>query len=89
MVTEDWVLRMLTPSKGEVRNVPLTPAARMEEKFSEDERPGHAAWTDGDWKLHRLPARDGAFRYELYHLGEDPAETIDVLAQEVRPAVAG
>src|SRR5687768_11400055 len=27
VVTEDWVMRMLTPPKGEVRNVPVTPVA--------------------------------------------------------------
>ena len=28
VVTEDWVIRMLTPPRGEVRNVPVTPAAQ-------------------------------------------------------------
>ena len=28
VVTEDWVMRMIGPAKGEVRNVPLTPAAQ-------------------------------------------------------------
>jgi arylsulfatase A-like enzyme len=59
---------------------PLTPAARMEQKFSADDRPGHAAWIDGEWKLHRIPARNGNVQYELHNLTSDPAEWTDVAA---------
>jgi arylsulfatase A-like enzyme len=60
---------------------PLTPEARLERPFSPDDRPGHATWIDGDWKLHRIPGRgDGGFRYELYNLKEDAPETTDVAA---------
>ncbi len=38
--------------------------------------PGHAAWIDGDWKLHRI--QNGTqVRWELYDLKADPAETED------------
>ena len=40
-----------------------------------DARPGHAAWIDGDWKLHRL---DGG-GYELYNLADDHAEANNVI----------
>lgn len=43
--------------------------------------PGHAAWMDGDWKLHRIPA-GGTFRYELYNLAADPNETADLAAEQ-------
>jgi arylsulfatase A-like enzyme len=52
----------------------------MEQTFSADDRPGHAAWIDGDWKLHRIPGRNGNVRYELYNLKSDPAEGTDVAA---------
>ncbi len=47
---------------------------------SQDAQRGHAAWTEGPWKLHRLPVK-GGFRWELYHLGRDPSERHNV-AQE-------
>lgn len=51
-------------------------------RFPLDPLPGHSAWLDGDWKLHRIPQSSGEFRYELYHLGEDAAETIDRADQQ-------
>ncbi len=39
-------------------------------------RQGHAAWIDGDWKLHRL---NNGNKYELYHLAEDPNEQNNVI----------
>jgi arylsulfatase A-like enzyme len=44
--------------------------------------PGHAAWLDGHWKLHRIPADSGRFRYELYDLVADPRETTDLAAKQ-------
>ena len=38
---------------------------------------GWAAWTEGQWKLHKL--RDGA--YELYDIESDPAESKDLESQ--------
>ncbi len=49
-------------------------------ELSETEFPGHAAWLDGNWKLHRLPGPGGAFRYELYDLAADPQEKSDIAA---------
>ncbi len=40
-----------------------------------DARPGHAAWIDCDWKLHR---RDEG-NYELYNLADDHAEQDNVI----------
>ncbi|QDU38818.1 Arylsulfatase [Maioricimonas rarisocia] len=61
---------------------PRTPVSRMEEEHSPDDLQGHAAWLDGDWKLHRIPDRKNGFRYELYNLVEDAAEKTDVSDQE-------
>ena len=57
---------------------PLTPAALMEVDFAPEQRPGHACWIDGAWKLHRIPRKAGAVSYELYNLDDDFAETTDV-----------
>ena len=41
--------------------------------------PGHSAWIDGDWKLHRIQARKSdAVRWELYDLWHDREEQRDV-----------
>lgn len=43
------------------------------------ELPGHAAWLEWPWKLHKIPSEDAAsFIFELYRLDEDPAEANNV-----------
>ena len=47
-----------------------------------DKFPGHAAWIDGDWKLHRIAKLNGALTWELYNLATDPAEETDLAQAE-------
>jgi arylsulfatase A-like enzyme len=48
-----------------------------------DHFPGHAAWLDGHWKLHRIEnAKTGGVRWELYDLAADPKESRDLMAAE-------
>lgn len=56
----------------------LAPAA-LEWKTSAGSYPGHAAWLDGNWKLHRIENRKqrGPVRWELYDLAADPHEEDD------------
>ena len=49
--------------------------------FSKTQLPGHAAWIDGDWKLHRIAGK-GAVRWELYDLAKDPNERNDLYDAE-------
>lgn len=49
--------------------------------------PGHSAWLDWPWKLHRIHRDDGDVRYELYNLGRDPLEREDLARRE--PARVG
>jgi hypothetical protein len=49
-----------------------------------DSFPGHAAWIEDDWKLHRIQNREGSVRLELYDLEEDPTEKENRLATEPR-----
>ncbi|MCA9115368.1 MAG: sulfatase-like hydrolase/transferase, partial [Planctomycetaceae bacterium] len=63
----------------------LTPAERGEipRTYSLDQFPGHAAWADGRFKLHQLPAgKGGDFRYLLYDLEADPAEQTNLVNRE-------
>ncbi len=41
--------------------------------YPKNQFPGHSAWIDGDWKLHRM-ADSGEPRWELYNLASDPHE---------------
>jgi arylsulfatase A-like enzyme len=73
-VRSSELLRAL--ARGEAPAADETPPR----EFSETEFPGHAAWLDGNWKLHRLAGRNGAARYELYDLAADSQETTDIAA---------
>lgn len=53
--------------------------------YPADRFPGHAAWIEGDWKLHRIErseATEGTARWELYNLAADPAEEKDLFESE-------
>lgn len=54
----------------------------LDEKYPADNFPGHAAWLDGDWKLHRIQNKQGAVKWELYNLADDMKETSDQLAAQ-------
>ena len=45
-----------------------------------DRFPGHSAWIDGHWKLHRIDGKNGKVRFELYNLESDPSEKANVAA---------
>lgn len=45
-----------------------------------DRFPGHSAWIDGHWKLHRIDGKNGKVRFELYNLDSDPSEKTNVAA---------
>jgi hypothetical protein len=60
VVTEDWVMRMLTPPKGEVRNVPVTAAAQKIAAAwdpARDEAAGEQCKAYGAPAVTRIPGR--------------------------------
>lgn len=58
-------------------------AGTLGEPVPLDRFPGHAAWIEDGWKLHRLEEKaTGEVRWELYDLARDPAETRDRLEGE-------
>ena len=58
------------------------PAAQMRSDYPLDHFPGHAAWLDGDWKLHRIEDKKSTVKWELYNLAEDRTEATDRAASE-------
>ena len=50
-------------------------------RHPEDSFPGHAAWLDWPWKLHRIETR-GPVKIELYNLTDDPRESRDLAARD-------
>jgi arylsulfatase A-like enzyme len=44
-----------------------------------DTLPGHAAWLDWPWKLHRIQDKTGEINWELYNLERDSLETDNLL----------
>jgi arylsulfatase A-like enzyme len=55
-------------------------AGEIEKQYPTDSFPGHAAWLDWPWKLHRIEKRGDA-RFELYDLADDPDEGNNLAAQ--------
>jgi len=57
-------------------------AGEITKQYPQDSFPGHAAWLDWPWKLHRIHDKKGNVKLELYNLAEDPGEQRDLIAQE-------
>lgn len=55
-------------------------AAEIKERFPEDVFPGHAAWLEYPWKLHRI-VENNEVTLELYNLLQDPGERLDLSAK--------
>lgn len=51
-------------------------------KYPTDQFPGHSAWIDGDWKLHRIANKQGKVTWELYNLADDPKEKNNVIESQ-------
>jgi arylsulfatase A-like enzyme len=56
---------------------PVLDAGKITRQYPEDRFPGHAAWLDWPWKLHRIE-KEGPARIELYNLSDDPQEGRDL-----------
>ncbi len=58
------------------------PAAQLRRDYSDRSFPGHSAWLEGDWKLHRIETKAGNVKWELYNLAVDRIESTDRLSAE-------
>ncbi len=58
----------------------LLDAGEIKTQYPEDSFPGHAAWLDWPWKLHRIQDDTGDVKIELYNLGpgRDQMETVNL-----------
>jgi len=56
-------------------------AGQISKQYPEDTFPGHAAWLDWPWKLHRIQGKTGKVKLELYNLAEDPREQKDLVTK--------
>jgi len=67
-------------------------AGKIGKQVPEDSFPGHSAWLDWPWKLHRIQKK-GEPKLELYNLAKDPGEKADLAAKQpdrvkaLRPAL--
>ncbi len=56
-------------------------AAVIKQQYPKDSFPGHSAWLDWPWKLHRIE-QDKNITLELYNLEADPMEEKDLTVSE-------
>ena len=85
--SKQWMTELLTAQKdggdSQDKSKLRLDAGKITQRYSESELPGHAAWIDGDWKLHRIADKTGEkVRFELYNLAEDRQEKNDLSAIE-------
>ncbi|MBE0537327.1 MAG: sulfatase-like hydrolase/transferase [Phycisphaerae bacterium] len=62
-------------------------AGEITRVYPDHEFPGHAAWLDWPWKLHRIE-KAGRVQWELYNLEQDAQEAGDLAAVENRRVAA-
>jgi arylsulfatase A-like enzyme len=82
-----WMDELLAAqAKGEEPNDParlLPNAGQLGEKVSTSQFPGHAAWLDWPWKLHRIEnAKTHQVNWELFDLSADPDESRVLYAEQ-------
>jgi arylsulfatase len=53
-------------------------AGQIPTKYAEDFFPGHSAWLDWPYKLHRIYSKNDEIIFELYNLEDDPEEINDL-----------
>jgi len=53
-------------------------AGKITKQYPTDSFPGHAAWLDWPWKLHRIQKGAAKCKWELYNLADDPKEATDL-----------
>lgn len=73
----------LPPDETSLRAAELPQPPHPRDRFV-----GHAAWVDGNWKLHRIEGLQGKVTWELYDLANDPTEAENLIQDEEARAAA-
>ena len=86
--SEKWMAEVfIAQQKGKEPDDPKKlrlDAAKIKKQYSKTQFPGHSAWINGNWKLHRITAKKGGkVKYELYDLAKDPYEKKNVADDEL------
>jgi len=68
--------------------LPDSHAGEISTKYAEDIFPGHAAWLDWPYKLHRIHSKDDEIIFELYNLEDDPEELNDLYTSNQEKGIA-
>ncbi|MDA7618805.1 sulfatase-like hydrolase/transferase [Verrucomicrobia bacterium] len=80
-----WMGKLLEAQSGGDDLLPddvsLKAAQLPAKPLSKSPMPGHAAWIDGDLKLHRIESAGHQVAWELYDLARDPVESDNLLAE--------
>jgi arylsulfatase A-like enzyme len=81
----EWMTELLEAQKAgkessEISRLRLD-AGEITKQYPLDSFPGHAAWLDWPWKLHRIHSKKGDVKFELYNLADDSAEQNDLSTQ--------
>lgn len=58
-------------------------AGKFTAKYEQGKFPGHAAWLDWPYKLHRKQDKAGNIKIELYNLESDPMEAADLAEKDI------
>ncbi|SKA97263.1 Arylsulfatase A [Prosthecobacter debontii] len=84
--SEEWMKDLLdAQTKGEEPQDPerlFANAGVIDDPVPVDHFPGHSAWLDGSWKLHRIEDKEGRVEWELYDLSADPTESRVLFAEQ-------
>jgi len=57
-------------------------------QYPENSFPGHSAWLDWPWKLHRIQDKEDNVKFELYNLDVDPLESEDLTSKNTKQVQA-
>ncbi len=83
--SKQWMAELLEAQKAGKEPVPARldlDAGEIKRQYPEDSFPGHSAWLDWPWKLHRIEGKNGSVKLELYSLAGDPDEKQDLAGQQ-------
>jgi len=77
------LMKLQAAGKEATEAILLRPdAGKITKQYPEDTFPGHAAWLDWPWKLHRINRKAGVVGLQLYNLADDPGESKDLVIDQ-------